>query len=842
MKRLLNLLIIFSLLVNSGLFSYAQVNPRIPSVRSVSAAADNTAVRFQKALYEQASLSYISQEKARDLEKQAFALLEKGNLPAFYRTQNALYDTLLGLLRSSLIRDQIYALQMLAAHLREGIFPQAESSEVFAFLRETLYSRQKCSGTECEVLGLSALVLALSSERKYVLALDSEQASASRQTSREKELTAFYLKLLTHDFGSATANNTLASYLLPAVGYTGGAVAVRHAAEILIEQSKRLPLLWGQISIPGGNFYLNRYDVANAPAQKTAMQVLASLGAEGKKALEYFAEENRSLASYVHANIELSYLGSSRIPVEENLQRLYCFQKWQLNSGQDFELKKEIAYAYGKGRAVTYVSAENDRSCRVIVPQTPDPRLVLQEQTQALMGEVLFNVALLGAGEFVNMLRYTHRLAAAVKTRAAVSAPRIRTAGRSLDKTLYSAQAGHSVRSVAAPAPKPAAAAPFRSFAAAPQEAGSLPVAGPAASAAARMGAEDGIFLNLRRERLMKQIDQLKKDSRWSEVQKNHLAYLGDKLNNKPLNVPDVEETARGIKTLADRQENAFIVFGPRMEMYKNEIEAMSSNFLTRPLGVVKDTPALSDAVSLPLLLDDVSRYGTLSPDIFIRWSVHGSIKPSGWYSHLGDNADVGMYEVASFLQQIISGGQTKTVTLFLDSCYGGTAFKEFLELPVHLKNRINLFAPVGKLELNYGTSFFVPERRLSPVEFARGVWNELLDTHGITGQAYVNGKVIRPLDLAIKQANVQQSHLLPKLRVLREVGYAESPADMAYLRQALLKNGITVEEEGMNNLGRYVILPTARGISVSHPPAYTIYVPDEVRGAVGAALEQMAF
>ena len=83
----------------------------------------------------------------------------------------------------------------------------------------------------------------------------------------------------------------------------------------------------GTVSKARGNFYLNRYDVANAPAQKTAMQVLASLGAEGKKALEYFAEENRSLASYVHANIELSYLGSSRIPVEENLQRLYCFRQ-----------------------------------------------------------------------------------------------------------------------------------------------------------------------------------------------------------------------------------------------------------------------------------------------------------------------------------------------------------------------------------------------------------------------------------------------------------------------------------------------------------------------------------
>ena len=833
MKRLLNLLIIFSLLVNSGLFSYAQVNPRIPSVRSVSAAADNTAVRFQKALYEQASLSYISQEKARDLEKQAFALLEKGDLPAFYRTQNALYDTLLGLLRSSLIRDQIYALQMLAAHLREGIFPQAESSEVFAFLRETLYSRQKCSGTECEVLGLSALVLALSSERKYVLALDSEQASASRQTSREKELTAFYLKLLTHDFGSATANNTLASYLLPAVGYTGGAVAVRHAAEILIEQSKRLPLLWGQISIPGGNFYLNRYDVANAPAQKTAMQVLASLGAEGKKALEYFAEENRSLASYVHANIELSYLGSSRIPVEENLQRLYCFQKWQLKSQKDFELKKEIAYAYGKGRELAYVSSEEDRSCRVIVPQTPDPRLVLQEKTQAFMGEVLFNVALLGAGEFVNILLQTHRLALVLKARTASALHR---AGKNMAKnTLRRPALRPEIRKISSSAEKPAA---DRIIAAATESNSAQYTSIKPTASAAPAAPLDDLYLKSRRKVLVEEIELLRGGPSWTDAQKAHLAYLRDKLESKPLRVSDVEETRKGLSTLAQRQQNAFIVFGPQMETYKGTINDLSENFLTRPLGAFQDTPSLYPSVSLSGLVEDIFRYGKTSPDIFIRWSAHGTVKHAGWKSLLSEGQMVGMEDIAAFLQQIIASGYTNTVTLFMDSCYSGMAFKEFLALPAALRQNINFFAPVGRLELNYSVPSAYGFHSLSPLEFARTLWKDLLTSHGVTGQAYVNGKIIRPIDQAIKQANTSHSPLLPQLRVLREVGYAETPEDIRYVYQGLLKSGITVTSQGMNDVGRYIILPREPGISVSHPPAYTLKVSEEVRNAVNEALE----
>lgn len=784
------------------------------------AAADNTAVHFQKVLLEQIAEASISRDKAQRLDISARQALLKGDIETFKILQRKLTDVLLSLLRSPLSQERVYALQRLSARLREGLLDKEESKQLFLYLRQTLLERKKCSTeAECEVVGLSALTLALSAAPEN-LSLPEVESGKNSLSGSKARLTNLYLALLKNDYGSSRANAALAPYFLQALGYTGGTAYVQLALENFIKESKRLPLLWGHASVPGGNYYLNRYDVANAPAQKAAIQVLASLGEEGKKTLEFYAAQNRSLVSYVHANIELAYLGKTSVPVFENLARLYCHQVWHLDSQKDFELKKELAYAYGHGSAPAYIYKEGDKSCRVTVPQTPNPRLVLQERTEAVMGEVLFNAAFLGAGEFFNVLRYTRKLARAAKTRMSASV-------RKAPKTLPA-----SSKSI-----RPVPVLPRRAGKPVPVLAADGPNTAPTALDPKTFGSPSNSF---KRTYVRCKLENYAANPHLSRPQKNHIAYLRDKVNAEPLSAADLEEAYRGTFSLPLAKDNAFSIYGPEMaDMYTNKLQKISKNFLTRNMGFVSDPKQAAFPVTLPNLLENILKYGEMSPNIFIQWNTHGLLhNNAGWRSLLAPQHEVNMREIASFVQQIISGGHIKTATLFMDSCYGGTAFKEFLKLPEALKKNINLFTPVGRLELNYVLNIPSPSfRGLSPLEYAYALWQESFATHGIMGQAYVNGKAIRPLDLAIKQAAETQSPLLPKLQVLRQVSLAETPEEMSYLYERLLKNGIRVESMGMNPKGHYIVLPEELDFLPAHPPAYILSVPLGIREMLAKSL-----
>lgn len=756
--------------------------------------------RLADAIRRQTADSESALLRARHLEAKTREALEKGDARQFYLLERELNDLLISQLSGKVIKNRLYALEHLTVNIREGLLAPRQAQGLFASLQTFLQEQKVCGGQFCDVVGMSAIALALSinSVSKSVPPFPGGELRARNpQEEKRAALLRLYTAMLKRDYGSAQAGNTVAHYVLHAVGYVGGANAVRRAADQLIEQSKKIDLLWGSASVSASatGRHLNKYDVPNAPAQKDAMNVLASLGPEGKKTLEYYAAENRSLPSYAHANIELAYLGATKVPVQTNLENLYCNRKWNLDAQTDFELRQEMGYAYGRGRAPEYVYPTGDYRCRVIVPQRPDPRLQVKAWTDALGAEVLFNVAFVGAGNLFKVLRYAKTLSVYSQSRHGMSlAQFVRKGGMEV-----------------------------------------LPKFG---AAAEREAAVIGNALGRGAEhaRIYKQINTLKQRP-LSAPQLTKLQQIERAVGKKPFDSGLLGKAKRRLQNFSQKTTPAIQVHGSDLPV---NFEPLSSNFVPYLVGKrnyrsllpwQKQKKWTKYGTSIREFEDAIERMGPLSDELFIHWNTHGGLTKGVWHSALGEEASPTIREMAESFQRIRAVGDTKEITCYLNACYGGTAFDEFMALPASLREGVNLFTPAGgPLQLAYGLPApIVHEATLSPVQYAKIWWQQDADYYALSGRAYVKGKVLDPLRETIEDMRRwNEPFLFRDLRSYERLAKAKNPQELLRAYEDLPSSFCGVDI--LKTPGRWDAL-SFQPFNIRPNPAYvTVSWPDHLR------------
>lgn len=780
--------------------------------------------------------------RAGRLDAKARKALLDGDAAQFYLAEKDLNALLFSMSSNPASDIRLYALEHLAANIKEGLIDPKDANKVFSALERFLRGQKTCGGKFCDVVGLSVLTLALSvhaAADASFASLNLETPPIAPQENKRRALNGLYTSLMARDYGSVQANNAVASYVLRALGYTGGAQAVTRAAKQLIAQSQNISVLWGAAAIPtkGTGWHLNKYDVPNAPAQKAAMQVLASLGEEGKSALEYFAAQNHSLPSYTHANIELAYLGSARVPVPENIYNLYCVRKWDLDAQKDFALRQELGYAYGRGRAPAYITPSGDYSCKVAVPLRPDPRLEVKAWTDAIGAEVLFNAAFIGAGSLFKILRHAKNLRVYANTHHGMSLREFYQAGKRLPRfgfraELEAAAKPQSVTTVLVKTkqPKPSARA---------------------TSARSDFLDETISVSQLKNQYRAEISDLLAKTSQnpgLNPAQRAHIARLERRMEQTPTSYV-FGEIKRDLQTLPRRKENALLIYGSDVETDEVLIKELRRNFMADPIGLKRDGALFTFGQDKSQLFYELENYGKMSPDVFIRWDTHGGPRylnrPGVWFSTLNDTSAVSMAEISAAMQKLMASGSAQRVTLFLDSCFPGMAFDNFLALPAAARKNINLFALGGFRQNNYVLHApLILRAPLSPLQYARTLWREGLEFHTLAGRAFVNGRVVSPLDDAIKNARLLRPSAASELEAYRALAQAKTPKE---LRQAFYTFQQKVKHPHFRNTGNfmddYSLVPLkdyalTQGVTEQN----LIYFPKHLAEEVGAALDKTVF
>lgn len=346
--------------------------------------------------------------------------LKKENAAAFYLAVNSLNTYLLNDYISGDINDRYAALTALTEHIKNGLINPADLEKAFDAFENTLTTQLKCSSLYCEILGLSAMGLALSHDAGKVLILPADR-EGTKLTDRQRRILLLN-SLIKNDYGSMQANQIMGTYLLRAAAYLDGLKSVQNMTGQIIENGKES---WGRS-------HLNKYDLNNYELQKSAMKVLSELGPVAKPALIDYAVNRRSLASQLHAEIELAYLPLTPEEDARNkkaLELYYCHRDFKLDSKHDLALKQEIAYAYGRGRKMEYVVETGSQKCLVTYPTTPDSRIVAKEWTDIAMKEVIFLGATMGVGPLLSSMKNGVRVLKHIKA--------IRFAAKRQNKSLY---------------------------------------------------------------------------------------------------------------------------------------------------------------------------------------------------------------------------------------------------------------------------------------------------------------------------------------------------------------------------------------------------------------------
>ncbi len=814
-KSLLSLLLAFAILFQQGAAAALcarphRKNPAHRSSQETPLQRDMLA-NINQALIEQTAGLYAPQVQAQQLQYQVEKSLQQKDLTSSYQLQKELNNLLLQTLSSSFIENRIFALEMLAGNIEKGLISYTERHKAFRILKEQLTQETTCENKQCKALGLSALLLSFSLAEKPLFLHEAEAQAVT--SSQRNTLTQFFAQLLTQDYGSDESNNIVAPYILRALGYAGGAKAVAQALERLIEQSSQPKILWGATRLPKTKLHLNEYDVANAPAQKAALQILASLAEDGKAYLEYYAAQNRGLLAYTHANIELAYLGETDIPVHQNLTQLFCHYKWNLDSQKDFELKQEIAYAYGQGKAPSYfLSEQQASSCHIVLPTKPDPRLTNIELTERLMGEILF----IGGGEFLAVFAHAGKLRRlfeglrAGKARVAKAATAQQAASLTVKKSM-----------------------PFSS-----------PTLAPAKSLEPfpfkKVGAGISSTVDVEKQKALFTINMGKLSPNYNTQQKRYLNYLEDQIQSEGYHIAKELALKEDFSVLAHKRYNSVTIVGNELRGTRYVAQDMSDNFLSRiiePQRVHLEDPIAE--ISMQTLADDIMRYGKMSSDSFVRWFTHGSaVMQSQWTSGLAAQTVINIEQITGAMQKVIESGTTRKITLWLDSCFSGTAFDEFLKLPAELRKNINLFAPVGRYEMNYLTPTRV-SRFYSPLEYARNLWTYNLP-RGLGGRAYIDGRIINPMEKAILTAKKEGSIYTKQMELLHELSRTDSADDVLFILGDLENAGMTIKLEG-DPWPSYIFSPNRKNLVVD-PGGYELIVPQPINQYVLDALETTFF
>ncbi|ACC98027.1 hypothetical protein Emin_0470 [Elusimicrobium minutum Pei191] len=351
---------------------------------------------------------FILDISMKEIEKSA----ESGNEALFWEHVNAFNGMLISYInKEGNANVQALGAMTLVNQLKENLITAEDAERAYKRFEYVLKTQNKCSGIYCEFLSASAIGLSYS-KNKYVVNLGeavnntlSEVLYRGSPLAVRKERLSLIKNLAGNDYGSEESNAILTRGLVIAVSILGGIKEVEQLTD---------KIMHGKEGLFNQNKNHRSYFSPNAQTQIAALDTLSELGTPVLPLLKKYAFNKYSLVSHIHANINLAYVNGlseteTRIN-KDNLKSYYCNYGRYLSAQEDFELKKKLAYAYGRGLAQSYLTKTGSNECLVIVPLEPDPRKAAKDISDAVGMEIAFMVAFAGFGTAFNVVKNGARI------------------------------------------------------------------------------------------------------------------------------------------------------------------------------------------------------------------------------------------------------------------------------------------------------------------------------------------------------------------------------------------------------------------------------------------------
>ncbi len=730
--------------------------PRSHSAAGVSEPAKTDYLGRQNVRRQEFAKASLPLYKAAGLQQEMEKALKKGDAATFYVTLIQLNELLFSQLSEPFLPVRLQALELLASHVKEGFVTDEEKKELAFRLEKLLRSTKKCQGDFCRFVGVAALTLALTAQtpQPEAIAISSELALPSQR----QRILALYAHLLAHDYGSDEANQTVSEYVLRANAWLGGLEIAQAQIDQLVSQS-------------GAGGYT--YDAKNYKLQRFAVELLSAFGTESIVPLKKLAQQSPSLTVRTHAAIELAY---KKLPFQEmqqvrqQLEYIYCDIKLRLPHQLDFELRQQIGYAYGEGRKPQYITDGQPR-CLVVVPTAPNPHLILDEWVLKAGKEAVLWFAPVGimkaAGTAWKTLAHLKTLRAYVNTHHGMSLRQFYESGRRLpimglksDLVSSLSTVQKAQRTTSLTEPVLAQASPARKVSKVDPEIQKI----------------RNMFLTETRE----MVSSTRARSNLTPIQEAHVERLATRVEENASSSYALGQVKRELMALPSQQNNAFVVFGSRMEKIGSDVlDETSHSFMTDYVGWRYRGSKNILGTTRAHLKYKLQQYGPTSDELLLRWDTHGGVDNFyRWQGELNSNSLISMPEIIRIVLDNLRGVSHKSITIFLDSCYPGAAFKDFMSLPLEMRKNFNLFALGGHMQLNFVR--YLPRWMRSylhtPLDYATYIWKYGDNINTLTGQAYVRGQIINPLGQAIKNTRYLRPTMSRELQRLQQVALADNP------------------------------------------------------------------
>lgn len=305
---------------------------------------------------------------------------------ALYRQDAALYKELADIQNAFFIKRLARCPQKddwfdpLAQNLQAGVMKATDMLALLTAAKEVIAAAPQCRRDACTRPALAAALLTLAGsaiqpESPFGFSVE-EQGRLSRAAAEAAQTIE---TVLPQDLGGIQTKTFMLRPFLSALYVWRGYETLAAAVRGIIAQSEQKA--WG-------NYARNVYDTKRYPLEEAAMEVLSSTAEQAKNDLLEYALKGYTKTSAVRASIALSYLSLSPFltkVIEDNVKNYYC-QGLTKDPALDKRLKTELAFAYGHGRSLQYITPTGDKCCLVTVPQGEDPRLVNAKQVRQFMG------------------------------------------------------------------------------------------------------------------------------------------------------------------------------------------------------------------------------------------------------------------------------------------------------------------------------------------------------------------------------------------------------------------------------------------------------------------------
>lgn len=336
-----------------------------------------------------------------ELQDSVAAAYAKKDPLAFYNAVNAMNERLLEYASSGDMEQKVEGASLLLEQMRRKVITRDHFNAAQKLFEEQLARNTSCSSLQCVYLSYAILGLAFPENYTRPNELPVINTEVPTLTADSKRLATFKA-LASRNWGTDESGAVIAPALIRATAALGQPKDVDEVVASFVDEQT-------------GMFGRGRNRVFDAPnrlTQKAAMDALAELGPQGQVVLKKYAFNDITFVSRLYANIALAYTPLNETDSKknkENLQQIYCRADFGLKSDEDMAIHQEIAYAYGRGRAPEYVTSQDSTECLVVVPTAPDRRLVAAEMSDAVMKEVVFQMAFLGMGPIISSGKWAAR-------------------------------------------------------------------------------------------------------------------------------------------------------------------------------------------------------------------------------------------------------------------------------------------------------------------------------------------------------------------------------------------------------------------------------------------------